>query len=451
MGGEETWAWYVGAFPLFLAVAAIWKCWKNLWVRFMAFLIVAAYVYTLGEFSPPFGVLYATVPWLWMIRAADRFVYLISFALAALAAFGLDSLLDGAGQAALWVESRPFLKWIAIVCTAAIILPDVFNQITMGLWTEMSLLLIVASCGWFFRLTLRPAPAALRVMLAAFILFDLGAFNWLESNKNQLAKSGDEYVQLVTLRQASDFVKAQPGLNRARVSASPAPNIGDVYGVATLWGGGATMITDFSRLSPREDLLNVRYRIKSASTPDPGAIYQDAHWKVYEDPGGYPHAWLVHQTIVEPSHDAVFQRIDKPGLDLHNVALVEEPLKHPLDPAAGADSVRFRSWEADRMSIDVNATGSGLLVLSEIYYPGWKATVNGQPAEILKVDGALRGIVVPRGADRIVLEYVPLSFYAGMTISLLTGAIVLLAWIFSWRERKKSNPATEPRPSALHS
>ena len=195
------------------------------------FLILVAFLYTLGEFSPLFGVLYATVPWLWMLRAAGRFVFhLLDFIRAGDPGciFGLDSLLDGAGQPALWVESRPFLKWVAIFCAAAVIVPDVFNQISLGIWTCLSLLLIIASCAWFFRLTLRPAPASLRVFLAAFILFDLGVFNWLEFNKNQLAKSGDEYVQVVTLRQASDFVKAQPGPNRVRVSASPAPNIGDI-------------------------------------------------------------------------------------------------------------------------------------------------------------------------------------------------------------------------------
>lgn len=433
MGGGENWPYYIGVFPFFLAVTAIWKCRSNLWVRYLTVLAVLAFVYALGEFSPLNGILYAVVPELWQNREPSRFIYLVSFALAGLAAFGLDSLLDGAGDRALWAGARPFLKWIAIVCAAALVLPGLFTQITFNSWTCFSLLLIIASCGWFYRLTLGHAPPSFRFVLVAFILFDLGAFYWNPTSWNEMAASGDKYQQMLTLRQPVAFIKSQPGLFRIRVAADPEPNVGDIYAVQSLWGGGATIMTDFSRLMVREDLLNVRYHIRPVSTPAPDAIYHDKFWKVYEDKGGYPRAWLTHQAIVEPSNDAVFTRMGKPGSDFHNVAIVESPLPRNLDSNASGDSVRFRSYEADSMSMDVNSAGTALLVVSEVFYPGWKATVNGQPAEIHKTDGALRGIVVPGGASHVVMEYSPASFYTGIGLTLLTAACVLLAWIPFWR------------------
>ncbi len=438
MGGEEAWPYYIGVFPLFLTITAIWKCWRNAWVRFLAILSLVVFAYSLGEYSPLFGVLYAVVPYLWMARGASRFIYLISFSFSVLCAFGLDSLLDGAGQSAGWAEARPFLKWISIACVAALIVPGVFTQLPLGIWLSYSLLLILASCAWFFRLTLRPLPASGRVLLAMFVLFDLSAFYWGEANKNDLLKNGDEYVRMVTMRQAADFIKAQPGLNRIRVSVPSEPNLGDIYGVQSLWGGGATALTEFSRLSPHEDLLNVRYHIKPASTPDPGAVYQDALWKVYEDNGGFPRAWVVHQTAIESSDDAVFARLNRPGIDLHKLAILEAPLTRALAVASGDDSVRFRSYEPDRMSLDVNTAGVGLLVLSEFYYPGWRATVNGGHAEIVKVDGGLRGIVVPAGQAHVSLEFVPVSSYLGFGLSLLTVIGVLLFWVVL---RRRAAPA----------
>ena len=429
-GGEEPWPYYIGVFPMFLAVVGIWKNWSNLWVRFLSVLALITFAYTLGDFSPLFGVLYAVVPWLWMARGASRFVYLISFALAALSAFGLDSLLEGAGQSETWAAARPFLKWIAILCTAAIVVPAVFTQIALGIWSCLSLLLVLGSCAWFFRLTLRPASSSLRVMLAAFILFDLAVFYWGEANRNDLMKSGDEYVQMVTVGQAAKFIKAQPGLHRARVSVASEPNIGDVYGVQSFFGGSATVLTEFSRMSLHEDLFNVRYRIKPASTADPGAVYQDALWKVYEDKNAFPRAWMVHQTVVEASDDAVFDGMSKPGIDLHNVAVLGAPLRTALAvPGSSADSVQFKSYEADDMSLDVKASGDGLLVLGEVYYPSWRATVNGKSAEIHKVDGALRGIVVPAGESQVRLEYVPVSGYLGAVLSLLTTFWVIVAGV----------------------
>ena len=82
------------------------------------------------------------------------------------------------------------------------------------------------------------------------------------------------------------------------------------------------------------------------------------------------------------------------------------------------------------------AAGAALLVLSEVYYPGWRATVNGRAAEIRKTDGGLRGIEVPRGPSRVVLKYVPVSFYAGAALSALTVGGVLLVFI---RHRRQGN------------
>ncbi len=327
-----------------------------------------------------------------------------------------------------------FLKWVAIICAFCIFVPSVFNQISLGIWPCLSFLLILASCAWFYRLTSRPASTTLRVTLVAFILFDLILFNWNAANRADVTKSGDRYQQTLTLRPAAEFVKAQPGLNRVKVQMDPEPNAGDIYGVQSLWGGGATVIDDYARLNPHEDLFNVRYRIRPATTPDPGPVYQDALWKVYADTKAYPRAWLVHQTIMASSDDDAFQRIDKGGTDLHNIAIVEKPLTRVLGPGTTGDSVRFRSYQADSMSMDVKTSGTGLLVLSEVYYPGWKATVDGKTAEISKVDGALRGVVVPAGTSRVVLDYVPSSYYAGAGLSLITAICVLLGWILLWHK-----------------
>ena len=70
----------------------------------------------------------------------------------------------------------------------------------------------------------------------------------------------------------------------------------------------------------------------------------------------------------------------------------------------------MRNSRQDRLDVDVHAAKRGLVVLSEPSYSGWKATVHGARAEILKVDGALRGIVVPPGDSQIVLRYAPTAF-----------------------------------------
>ena len=163
---------------------------------------------------------------------------------------------------------------------------------------------------------------------------------------------------------------------------------------------------------------------------------------MYEYPKAYPRAWVVHEVATETSHDAVFHRIDDPAINLHKVAVIEAPLPQSLGPASPTvEPVRFRSYEADRILLDVTAGSSGLLILSEIYYPGWRATVNGRRTEIYKVDGALRGILIPRGESRIAVEYAPFSFYAGGALSLLTFTGVLTGFVLSLRKKFRSHMA----------
>ncbi len=71
-------------------------------------LAVVAFLYVLGEYSPLFGILYAVVPYLWMVREPSRFIYLVSFALAVLSAFGLDAILESVGQSAVWAPPCVF-------------------------------------------------------------------------------------------------------------------------------------------------------------------------------------------------------------------------------------------------------------------------------------------------------------------------------------------------------
>ncbi len=444
-GGGETWPYYIGVFPMFLAVIALWKSWRNPWVRYLAIVAVLSFLYALGEYSPLNGVLYAVVPYLWNNREPSRFFFLISFALAALSGFGMDNLFGSASDGT-YGSLRPFLKWISIFCALAIVVPGLFPQLPLGIWTCLSLLLIVGACGIVWRLLSIPPSTSVLVLIAGFVLFDLTVFNWNEADRGELQKTGDQYEQMRTLRPVADFIKAQPGLHRVRVEVDPEPNIGDTYGVESLHGGGATSLIAFSRISPHEDLLNVRYRVKPASAQDPGAIYHDAHWKVYEDQKGFPRAWLAHQIVVEPSDDAVFARLNKPGLDLHDVAILEKPPGGRIDPSGSGDSVRFVSYEADDMSVDTKTTGSALLVFSEIYYPGWRASVDGKDAEIQKVDGALRGVVVHAGTSHVSLRYVPVGSYVGLGFTFVAIVGVPLAWIILRRRpcRKESQRASTP-------
>ncbi|HEY3788249.1 MAG TPA: YfhO family protein, partial [Urbifossiella sp.] len=202
---------------------------------------------------------------------------------------------------------------------------------------------------------------------------------------------------------------------------SMAPNVGDTFDIEETMGSGATIQTEYDRMRSHPLLLNVRFIVRPASASEPGAIYQDSAWKIYENPDAVPRAWLVHQTTVEPVDSNLWNRLPASGAEARQLALLAEPLESSLDaapPATDAEHANYGRPGAGQLEVDVHSTGRALLVLSELFYPGWKAEVNGRPVKILQVDGALRGVVVPRGDSRVSMHYIPVSFYAGLTLTI---------------------------------
>ena len=172
--------------------------------------------------------------------------------------------------------------------------------------------------------------------------------------------------------------------------------------------------------------------VRPASSQEPADVFHDAQWKVYANPAGYPRAWLVHAALVEPDANKTFQRLDDPSLNLRQVALVSTPLAlAPALPSAGLERVSVRRLNNNHLEIEVSAHGQALVVVSELFYPGWQARVNGKRTPIWKVDGALRGIVVPSGVSHVEMVYAPASFNGSMGLSIMSflgaGILFLLA------------------------
>jgi hypothetical protein len=430
IGGGEVDNPYLGVFPLLLAAAGIWRCWQNRWVRFFAVLAALAFLYSFGPFSPLHGVLYVLVPKLWMAREASRIVYLTDFSLAILTAFGMEALFSGDADPSVWPNWNRALAGVSIACALALFVPAVFVGPEVNPWIALSLVLIPVS-GGLFRYAQRGSSRVVCLAIVALVMFDLGAFDWTARNKLETARTGiDHLTRLVSCRRVAQIFKWPTEPFRVEVEGDAPPNIGDAFGVQTISPAGATVPADYLRLAGDANLLNVRFRVAPASARQPGALYEDAAWKIYENPGALPRAWLVHQVFVETSAERAWQRVKSAGFDARRTAVVDG--EAPVEPlAAGVDEgVQVSSFAPDRIEMEVRAESQALLVLSEMFDPGWRAKVNGRRVPTYRTDSGLRGVVVPKGQDHIVMEYAPAPVYAGgawTVTSFLLGAALLMA------------------------
>ncbi|QIN77471.1 YfhO family protein [Rubrobacter marinus] len=207
--------------------------------------------------------------------------------------------------------------------------------------------------------------------------------------------------------------------------------------------------------SPLLDLLNVRYVIVPAGTPPDGGEgvqnLKDAHPTVYEgdglevleNRGALPRAWIVHSARrAEP--DEALGLLASGAVDPGETALLEETppgLARPVD--ASSDRARVTEHGADRIELETTTGAPGLLVLSETYYPAWKAYVDGRPARLYRADHLLRAVPVPAGEHSVELRYESATLQLGIAVSSVVGAIlVALAVAAVVRRRKKAGPRT---------
>jgi hypothetical protein len=114
-------------------------------------------------------------------------------------------------------------------------------------------------------------------------------------------------------------------------------------------------------------------------------------------------------------------------------------------PDAGAGVAEITRYEPNELVLEVEADRGGLLFLSEIYYPAWRAWVDGEAAEILRTNTAFRGVVVPAGSHSVRLRYSAAEFRIGFTVSGLSALACLASLlVLGWRGRRRRAEEAEP-------
>jgi hypothetical protein len=129
----------------------------------------------------------------------------------------------------------------------------------------------------------------------------------------------------------------------------------------------------------------------------------------------------------------------KRAVDPRLVALHSEPLPALSDGGRGADDVTIVDYQPDRIVLRARTDAQALLVLSEVYYPAWKAYVDGEPVRLYATNHLLRGVPVPKGTSDVVLRYESGALTAGMLVSGVSYAVLLAlgpVWMVGWWRRR---------------
>ena len=482
---------YAGLVTLLLAAAAFLLPMPEKRRRLLPWLALAlfGFVIALGGNTPVHGWLTQILPVYGSFRAPARIIVLWALALSVLAAIGLDALLAGRkrdGETDRPFQSSLFLSVTGIGAPAALLLliPLILvstrvldgDPVALQRAFMAGRALLLATTAWLAAWLLlalfrrgRLASRTVAGLLPILLLLELfvAGVN-IDVSKNDPTQSFQHPQILAFLQEQAGTVPDCPTAEIERClaaadSSSRLFRIDTRTGIFDLWQPNSAAVTGLQDVwgisNPLElvhwqtlwennggrhtriyDLLNVLYVLVRDGTPLPEqfTLAYDAPGPlaVYQNPDPLPRAWLVSAAQVLPDEEAVLAALQEPNFEPSTTVVLMQNIAHSPGPEESTPlsmdaPVSILSYSENEILLAASAERPGYLVLSEVWYPGWRATVNGEASPVLRANYAFRALPVPAGNIEVRLWYAPESWRRGL--ELFGVGILLLVGLFLWR------------------
>ena len=195
--------------------------------------------------------------------------------------------------------------------------------------------------------------------------------------------------------------------------------------------GGNMQAVDGVKTFPVLNMLNTKYFILPLQGGTTAPI---------QNPYAQGNGWFVNKLTYVDDANAEYAEVGK--IDVRHEAVADKKFEAALGQAKANDStaiVKLDKYEPNNLQYTVNSKNGGVVVFSEIYYPGWTATIDGQPAELGRVNYILRAVSVKPGKHTVVLDFHPTSISTTETIAYIAIVILLLAiagaGYMEWRKK----------------
>ncbi|MEO6445268.1 MAG: hypothetical protein ABIZ91_10595 [Gemmatimonadaceae bacterium] len=467
---------YVGITTLMLAGLAF-GAWalgsqKRL-VRFWLVSFIISLLWAMGGFTPFYALVYAVVPGTKYFRAPSTMLYVVSFCLAVLAAFGAERALRGG------VRPRYVIGWgIAALLIGLLGATGMLTNLAVALALPERLDAVMANDGALKVGALRSMVFALLLLAALWMISARRLSRDLSGILLALVVATDLWTVLrsywIFMEPASvsfasnpviDYLKQQPQPFRVLPNQTAPSEVWRdptlrydglmVHDIAQVLGYHGNQLSSYDRLAGSEEgyrqlgnpnfwrLANMRYiltnspdsmgipGLRTVAGPAKDAAGNDLY--LHQLPVETHYAWVT-PVIVKADEASILNTVLDSRFDVTRAALFDssvqvegksvQALPPPLDISANVTS-----YQAGKVSISLDkpAPEGSALMVSENWYPGWTATVDGAPAVLGKADVTFIGVALPAGARKIELTFESVSYETGKRVTIFAILLALLA------------------------
>ena len=454
---------YLGILALFFILYSVGEIKRSKLVGGAWLLALFFIALSLGKYSPLHGLFYALIPEFDKGRVAARILLLAHIPLSLLAGFGCQTFFAPMVKASRADKYRLFQVFAAFsIFMAAVVFVGFFYRVqvlskpTSYAYPFFACLLLLATSGLGFCRFLPISKKALLLKggVVILLLFDYHGFlvPQFKLKSDFDGKSNFYPKQYYSRDDVVQFLQSRSGSFRIAFEDQTYPrNIGQVFNLETTHGrSGATKLKrfhDFAGSVPRNhfmDLLNVKYIVSKRDLPD-REVFAGANARVYENSSVLPRVWSVNRATTAGDLEEVISRIENSSFDPLKEAILEEELDSFLSSPLGGsaipgtdepDTLHFEQLSRNRFRVNREGTSPALLVVSQIWYPGWTATVNGAPRPIKRAYGVLMGVFVDSGTSEVQFTYRPTYFYWALGLTILAASTLILAAVLVGYQRR---------------
>ncbi|HJQ83976.1 MAG TPA: YfhO family protein, partial [Candidatus Binatia bacterium] len=188
---------------------------------------------------------------------------------------------------------------------------------------------------------------------------------------------------------------------------------------------------------PRLDLLGVRWVVVPAGRPWHTAggrfrlAYTGPDARVFENVRSLPRAFLVDRWRVAADPAAALAALDEADFDPATTVVVDQApaWESDAEEAAVQSAVRVAGYAEEEAVLDVTTPRRALLVLTDLYWPGWSVDVDGAPRRLHRADALFRAVAVEAGTHRVRFRYVPTSARLGLAVTTIVTTILAVALV----------------------
>ncbi len=447
---------YVGLVGLVLALIALWRRLPG--AVFWGAAALIALLWSFGGNSVVYPLLYTILPGLRFFRGQERAAYIVVNSLTILAGLGAAHLI---GWDAQWVRETLRLRvWLRRLLTACLIFaalivvawlgsPQAYGSIISRI--ALTTLAVIVLSLVLPALLDRPIDRRLHAALIALIVVELFTVDMTPSAvydrvppSAQLSMTPPPLLDPVVRDTDTPF--RVDGFRGLTDNYGSLYRVMDMRGISPLFLNGPYTLIEPDKINPRAwELFAVRYVYTDwKELPIPSQIVTsgqdrsgDVNLHRLTDPR--PFALLLYNVELQPDENAALARARDPAFNPRGTIILDRAPSVDL-PASAPDngSATVTAFAPEALTIQVEATANAVLSIAQPHYPGWNATLDGQPAELLEAYGALDAVAVPSGIHTVTLTYTPLTFRLGAILSLVTWtALVILGGVMLIRRRSQ--------------